>query len=146
MIYQRIVLPKYGDWVVHAYYAVSTYYVDDIMLKLWEANIDADNAKEAWDNLSKSDVDTGLCYSNYKKRETVLVIAKTSSAAEMLNSLTHECAHCCVHISTAFGIDYRSEEFCYMIGELCREMYPRVKNLLCDCCRKEYSDYERNKR
>jgi hypothetical protein len=135
MIRQKIVLPKYDNWTIYAYYAVSTYFVEEIMEQLWEANIDAQNAKDAWDNLSSGEVDTGLCYSNYAKRITVLVVAKTSSAAEFFNSLTHESAHCCIHIATTFGINYRSEEFAYMVGELCREMYPRVKNLLCECCR-----------
>ena len=142
MIYQRIVLPKHEGWVVHAYYAVTTYHVDDIMQTLWMADIDATSAKNAWLNLSKSEVNTGLCYSNYHNKETVLVIAKASSAAEMLNSLAHECGHCCIHIATALGIDYRSEEFCYLLGELCREMYPKVKNLLCDDCRKHHETYE----
>lgn len=135
MIRQKIVLPKYDNWTIYAYYAVSTYFVEEIMEQLWEANIDAQNAIRAFDNLNSGQLDTGLCYSNPSMRKSVIVVALTSSADEFLNSLTHEATHACVHVSSAMGVNHRSEEFAYMVGELCREMYPRVKNLLCECCR-----------
>jgi hypothetical protein len=141
MIRQRIVLPRYGGWKIQAYYAVSTYYIDEIMEQLWDIGIDAKNAKDAWENLSDEKLNTGLCYSNYSKRKTVIVVALTSSAAEALNSITHEIAHCCVHISSAFNIDYRSEEFAYLVGDVSMAAYPAVKDLLCDCCRNK-KDYE----
>ena len=142
MIRQKIVLPKYDDWQIDAYFAVSTYYVDDIMEQLHDVGIDSRNAKSAWENLSDESLNTGLCYSNYKKRKTVLVVALTSSPSEFLNSLIHEITHCAVHISGVFGIDHRSEEFAYLAGELSREMYPMVKHLLCECCRHKEVDYE----
>lgn len=137
MIRQRITLPKYGGWVIDCYYATTQYAVDEIMEQLWQLEVDAANARRAYDNLTSGEVDTGLCYSNFRKRSTVLVVALASSAAEFLNSLTHEAAHACVHIASAMGVDHRSEDFAYMVGELCREMYPYVKKQLCDCCREK---------
>lgn len=137
MIRQRITLPKYGGWVIDCYYATTQYAVDEIMEQLWQLEVDAANARRAFDNLTSGEVDTGLCYSNFRKRSTVLVVALASSAAEFLNSLTHEAAHACVHIASAMGVDHRSEDFAYMVGELCREMYPYVKEQLCDCCREK---------
>lgn len=137
MIRQRISLPKYGGWVIDCYYATTQYAVDEIMEELWQLEVDAANARRAFDNLSSGELDTGLCYSNFGKRRTLLVVAKTSSAAEFLNSLTHEVAHACVHIASAVGVNHRSEDFAYMVGELCREIHPYVQELLCDCCRKK---------
>lgn len=142
MIYQRIILPKYDDWTIDAFYAVSHYEVDDIMECLWEIGIDSANAKEAWDNLSESNVDTGLCYSNYRQHRTVLVVALASSPAELFNSITHEATHACVHIASALGVDFKSETLAYMVGELCRSIYPRIKHLLCECCRNKTQDYD----
>lgn len=136
MIRQHIVLHKYDDWEIFAYYATTRYAVDEIMEQLWDIGVDAHNARQAFENLSSGDIDTGLCYSNFAMRKSVLVVARTSSPAEFLNSLTHESAHACVHIATALGINHKSEDFAYLIGELCREMYPDVKHLLCECCRK----------
>lgn len=141
MIVQEIKLNKY-NWVVHAYYSISTYYVEDIMEHLWEIGIDGNSAQKAYENMMRNELDTGLCYSNYIQRQTIIVIAPTSSASEFLNSMTHEAGHACVHIATANYIDLKSERFTYMLGDLCMAMYPKVKHLLCDCCRKHYEEHE----
>lgn len=137
MITQKIVLPHYGNWEIYAYFAMTTYYTDEIMEHLWSIGVDVANARKAYRNLSSGELDTGLCYSNYKRKKTVLVVAKTSSAAEFLNSLTHEVTHACTHIAEEMGVNHKSEDFAYMVGETCREMFPYVKELMCDCCRKK---------
>ena len=136
MIRQKIILKDYDDWEIYAYYAVTTYYVDEIMEMLWNVGVDPENAETAYKNMSASKLDTGLCYSNHKQKKTVVVIAITSSADEFLNSLVHELTHACMHISSYFGLDVYGERYAYMIGSLCREIYPNVKTLLCDHCRK----------
>lgn len=144
MIRQKIVLPDYYNWEIYAYYATTRYAVDEIMERLWEIGIDATNARQAFENLTSDKLDTGLCYSNYSSRKSVLVVALTSSPDEFLNSLTHESTHACVHIATALGVNHKSEDFAYMVGDLCQEMYHSIKHLLCDCCRtKKYLSYER---
>lgn len=143
MITQEIYIPKYR-WTIHAYYAVTTYYVDEIMEHLWRIGIDGQTARKAYENLNKNDLDSGLCYSNYANRETIIVVAKTSSAEEFLNSMVHEASHACVHIASASYVDLKSEEYAYMVGYLCMEMYPKVKGLICDCCRnkQKHKHYE----
>lgn len=136
MIRQKIYLPKY-DWTVYCYYAVSTYYVDEIMERLWEIGVDASNAKQAYENLSAGDLDTGLCYSNYKLRKSVMVVSKASSPAELLNSLCHELHHLTSHIGRAFNLSSTGEPSAYLSGEISREIYPRICHLLCNCHSKE---------
>lgn len=138
MIRQKLTLSKYAGWEIYAYYAVSTYYTDEIMEHLWYLGVNSSNAKRAYKNLSSDNLDTGLCYSNPSQRKSIIVVAKTSSASEFLNSLTHEVTHACVHIATELGVNMQSEDFAYMVGEMCRDMYDDVKHLLCDCCRNEY--------
>lgn len=142
MIRQTITLRKYGDWTIHAYYATTKYAVDEIMEKLWEVGVDATNARQAFDNLSSGDLNTGLCYSNYSSRKSVLVVALASSPTEFMNSLTHEAVHACVHIASALGVNHKSEDFAYMVGDLCGEMYPYVSHKLCKCCSKKKEYYE----
>lgn len=142
MIRQKITLPKYDNWEIYAYYATTRYAVDEIMEKLWEAGIDAYNARQAFESLTRGELNSGLCYSNYSSRKSVLVVALASSADEFLNSITHEATHACVHIATALGVNHKSEDFCYLVGDLCQEMYPKVKHLLCDCCRSKMDMYE----
>ena len=130
MIRQKIILNKYHDWEIYAYYAVTTYYIDEILEHLWNIGIDGSNALNAYNNLSNNSLNSGLCYSNYAKKKTVIVVAKSSSAKEFLNSMTHEASHACTHVATALHIDLRSEDYAYMVGDLCMEMYDKVKHLL----------------
>lgn len=136
MIRQRIYLDKY-DWVIHCYYAITHYSTDEIMRRLYDVNADSISMRRAYRNLSKGDLDTGMCYSNPRLRESVLVVALTSTPAELFNSLTHESSHAATHISSAVGIDLESEEYCYLVGGIALQMYPKIKHLLCECCRKD---------
>lgn len=136
MIYQEVIIPKY-DWRVQCFFAVDGYYLDDIMEKLWEIGCDGSTAKKAYDNINANELNTGLCYSNARMRETVIVTAITSSAAEFAHSWVHELSHCAVHIAQASNIDIRGEEFCYLVGNLAKTLHPFVSDLLCNCCRTE---------
>lgn len=135
MIRQKITLPDYDNWTIYAYYATTRYAVDEIMERLWEIGMDANNARQAFENLSMGNLNTGLCYSNYSMRKSVLVIALTSSPAEFINSWHHELEHLESHIGKVFNLDPTGEDIAYLSGELAMEMYPRIKHLLCDCCR-----------
>lgn len=135
MIRQKITLPDYDNWTIYAYYATTRYAVDEIMERLWEIGMDANNARQAFENLSMGNLNTGLCYSNYSMRKSVLVIALTSSPAEFINSWHHELEHLESHIGKVFNLDPTGEDIAYLSGELAMEMYPRIKHLICDCCR-----------
>lgn len=135
MIRQKITLPDYDNWTIYAYYATTRYAVDEIMERLWEIGMDANNARQAFENLSRGNLNTGLCYSNYSMRKSVLVIALTSSPAEFINSWHHELEHLESHIGKVFNLDPTGEDIAYLSGELAMEMYPRIKHLICDCCR-----------
>ena len=135
MIRQKITLPDYDNWTIYAYYATTRYAVDEIMERLWEIGMDANNARQAFENLSMGNLNTGLCYSNYSMRKSVLVIALTSSPAEFINSWHHELEHLESHIGKVFNLDPTGEDIAYLSGELAMGMYPRIKHLICDCCR-----------
>lgn len=95
----------------------------------------------AYKNLTSCSLDTGLCFSNGGMRESVLVIAKTSSAAEFFNSFEHEFQHLKGHIAATVGLDPSGESMAYMSGELARDIFPVIKHLLCDCCRHKNKPY-----
>jgi predicted SprT family Zn-dependent metalloprotease len=62
--------------------------------------------------------DTGLTYSSPEYRSSVAVVYKATSFKEFVNTLSHEVAHICAHITKAFVIKLTEEEFCYMLGDL----------------------------
>lgn len=150
MIRQEIYIREY-DWIVHALYAVTDYYVEEIMDYLWTLGCDAHKAKQAYENMTSGQLNNGLCYSNYVKKESVLVIAKTTSAEEFTNSMFHELTHLQSHIAQVFYLKPTSEDVAYLTGGIIMQMYPKVKHLICNCCRKNNKhskqyDYEEENR
>jgi hypothetical protein len=104
---------------------------------LWELGCDAEKAKKAYENLTSGELNNGICYSNYAKKESVFVVAKTTSAAQFANSLHHELTHLQSHIGYVYFLTPQGEEVAYLSGDIIMQMYPKIKHLLCDCCRKE---------
>lgn len=134
MIVQRFRLDKIG-WGVTVYYAVTGYYVYEIVSQLRRIGCDGDTLKKAYRQLYHCELDTGLTYSNPALRESVVVISMTSSAEEFNNSLQHEQRHLERQIANALDIDPDSEGAAYLAGDIAKAMFGHAKHLMCDCCR-----------
>lgn len=132
MIRQEIYLSEY-DWLVHCYFAVDAYYVDEIVEKLQEIGCDGEYLRRARANMESGRLNHGLTFSSVG--ESVLVVGITSSASQFLNSFSHELHHLVCHISEARGIDVNSEEAAYLCGDISQETFPHVIPLLCEHCR-----------
>jgi hypothetical protein len=132
MIRRDLYIKKY-DWQVHIFYRVTCYYTEEIIGLLKSIDCPKDKAREAYNNLVSCKLDTGVTYSNYKLRKSVMVISKTSSPEEFLNSLKHECRHLEDHIATAFKMPIGGEEVAYLAGYLGRMLYEDVQLFICDC-------------
>lgn len=140
MIRVIIDLPKYR-WRVSAYFAVSCYWTGEILQELYRLGAKKEVLQSAYRNMTSCALDTGLCYSSGQRRESLVVIAKTSTAAEFFNSYIHEMQHLVGHICAELGLDPSGEEVAYMSGELARDFYPHIRHLLCECCRKKNKPY-----
>lgn len=136
MITQDFYLPKYG-WHVRTYYAVTTYWRGRILRDLYHIGCRGEQLDRARRNLTDGFRNTGLTYTNFEARETVMVISLTSSPAEFLNSWEHEKKHLARHIEQACGIDPYSEEAAYLEGSIAQKMFPVAKRFICEHCRKE---------
>lgn len=144
MIKQTIYIEKFG-WLVHAYFHKTGYDVDEIMTRLWDLGCDGETAKRAYNNLQSDSLNLGLCYSNYRHKESIFVIGRTSSPAEFLNSLNHELVHLQSHICDVYHLDPKGEEIAYAMGDFSMEIYPKIKHLLSDCRNNDYN-YEKEKK
>ena len=136
MIRVDVHIPKW-DYEVSCFFAVTEYWVADIMEELFYLQIDAENARRAYDNLNSGDLDTGLWFANPRQRKAIIVVAKASSAAEFINSVSHENHHLASYVAKQFDLDPTGEEVAYFAGELMKEQFPYIKHLMCDCCRKK---------
>lgn len=134
MIYHQFIIWQH-DWLVKAYINTDVSDAREILDELWSLGADMDTMRKAYKNLYGGLLNTGLTYTSGWCRETVLVISKTTSALEFINSLTHELDHAKNHICKCRGIDLNTEEASYFIGGLARDLFPHVKHLLCESCR-----------
>ena len=140
MIRQKIHIEGW-NWTIYAYYSVGHYYTEEIMERLVQIGCTDKHLQRAYRNLSSGHVDTGLTYSNPRKRKTVMVVGYASSGEEFLNSLLHEMRHVEEHILSASGVEPYGEPVAYLTGELGREMYRSISHLLCDCCRQHDKEH-----
>lgn len=136
MIRATLYIPEH-DWIVHCYFAVDCYYTYEILDMMRRVGADSKTLERAHKNLISGELDSGLCYSNSKERETVWVTSLTSSPDEFMNSLVHEIRHLQQHIAKEFGMDEDSEDVCYLCGYIAQRMYAYCHSLLCGHCREK---------
>ena len=130
MIIQDVYLEDW-DWHVTVYYAVDTYYIEDILSEIKALGADTHNIISTEELISKW-YDVGLTYSNLKSKRSVLLIGISTCPAEFQNTFDHEKGHLAMHIAERYNIDLYGEEFQYLTGEIGRAMYPVAKTFLCN--------------
>lgn len=125
---QEFTIPKY-KWKVSVYYYTDSYDVETIISKMKEMGAKRIYLEDARENMEQDKLNTGICYSSPSK-QSIVVIAKTSSSNEFMNSLAHEQKHLCSHIEQFYHIDSNSEEAAYLAGDVAEEMFPVAKKYM----------------
>lgn len=136
MITKVIYIPEHR-WTFRVYIAVTCYWSEEIIGHLWRLGAPQKVLISAANNLACGNIDNGLTYASPKERETLMVVARTTTAAEMFNSVIHEIDHACMFTFPLLGITHGTEEAAYFKGGLGREIFPMVQPYLCDCCRRK---------
>ena len=130
------------DWLVKAYIDTTSEDADVILDELRSIGAEMDVMRKAYKNLRSGEMNTGLTYASPWNRVTIVVVSRATSAKEYFNSIVHEIAHAGVYTCDALGIDLKSEQAAYFQGGLARDMFPCVKEFLCECCRHKISHSE----
>lgn len=81
---------------------------------------------EAYHHLTLGSAERGLTYSNVAERKSVVAVG-ASDAADVVNTIGHELLHVVAHICEKDGIDMLSEEPCYILGQLCEDLFKNLK-------------------
>lgn len=136
MIRQDFYIEPY-DWRVTVFYGVTSDWCTEITRMLSHIGCSGENLRRAYRSLVVSRLDTGLTYSNYPLRRTIMVISRTSSPEQFQDSWDHEKGHLVKHIAEAFVLDPFGEKVEYLAGYIGRAMFPVAKRFLCEHCRKE---------
>ena len=134
MIRQEFYLDDW-DWYVMVFYAVDTYYMDEILDEL--ENLGCIYADEIEEDLTQNPYNNGLTYSNVSKRVSLIVIGLTETPDEFQNTYDHEKGHLAMHIAEEDHIDVFGEEFQYLVGEIGKKTFPEARKFMCEHCRKE---------
>lgn len=137
MIRQRIYHEDTG-WRCHVYYIVTKPDAEEIIERLSEIGCNGDTLERAYRNLTSGKCDTGITYTNHARKESVVVIAKTSTALEFLLSLEHEFGHLACHIAQYYGLNLGGEDVRYICDALIEKTWIISRKLLCDCCRHKH--------
>lgn len=134
MIRQDVYLERW-DWYVMVYYAVDTYYMDEILEEL--EMIGCTYADEIEEDLTQHPYNNGLTYSNMRRRVSLIVIGLTETPDEFQNTYDHEKGHLAMHIAEEDRMDVFGEEFQYLTGEIGKQTFPVAKRFMCEHCRKD---------
>lgn len=103
---------------------------DEIMRALERVGCPAERLEKAERMLRGRSCDTGLTYSNKKRRFSCITISQTRNFSELINTFVHELDHVAKHITLAMSIDPFSERASYLIGELARDIFVELTSKL----------------
>lgn len=130
MMSGSVTLRRYGGWKVVYYVAADRTDADEIMRALERVGCPAERLEKAERMLRGRSCDTGLTYSNKKKRFSCITISQTRNFSELINTFVHELDHVAKHITLAMSIDPFSERASYLIGELARDIFVELTSKL----------------
>ena len=116
------------NWKVTILYECTCDDIDDIIETLKEIKCPRTYIKEALINLETCNLNIGLTYSNIKLKSSVIVINKTSSFDQLINTIAHEYYHLICHIQKALEIE-DEEKLAYLNGDLNMRSYNIIKKL-----------------
>jgi hypothetical protein len=116
------------NWNVVILYECSCNDIDYIIETLKDINCPSKYIKEALNNLETCSLNIGLTYSNIKLKSSVIIINKTSSFAQLINTIAHEYYHLICHISKTLRIK-DEEELAYLNGDLNMRSYKFIEKL-----------------
>lgn len=116
------------DWKITILYETTCNDIDSIIETLKDIYCPNKYIKEALNNLETCNLNIGLTYSNLNLKSSVIVISKTSSFAQLINTISHEYFHLICHISKVLEIE-DEEELANLNGNLNMRSYKIVEKL-----------------
>lgn len=80
---------------------------------------------------------TGFTYSNPRMRRSVMVIGKTTSSREFMNTFVHEVRHLADDIATEDRIPLVGEDVAYLSGSIASSLFDIVGMFTCPKCQRK---------
>lgn len=140
MITQVVYLKDY-DWLLKVFYEVDREDSDVILNELDQIDCDPKAFYALADQLENGNLNTGFTYTDSSMHVTFIIISKTTCAAEFQNTFDHEKGHAAIHIAKYYDLDFESEKFQYLQGEIGKRLFTVARRFLCDHCRVNFINY-----
>lgn len=131
MIHFKIHINKL-DWSIECFITTDDSKLEEIKCKLENIGCSKHTIRRAGQILSEQ-CDSGFAYSNLKERKSIMVINKSTSIEEFVNTYNHEKNHIEMHICEALGFDPYGEVAADLSGCLAQRLFSTMLN-----CMKEY--------
>lgn len=129
MIHYEVYFDKYR-WSVEVFIILSRPDIAEIMTAVKRAGGSKKVIESAYANLQE-DFNSGFTYSSSKYRKSIMVVNRSSSMEEFINTYNHEKNHVEMHICEELGIDPYSEEAAYLSGNMAQQLFlPAVCSFL----------------
>ena len=116
------------DWKITILYETTCDDIDFIIKTLRDIKCPIKYINKALDNLKECKLNSGLTYSNLRLKSSVIIINKTSSFSELINTIAHEYFHLICHISNILEIE-DEEELANLNGNLNMRSYNIIEDL-----------------
>lgn len=136
MIIQEIYLPEYR-WKAKVYYAVNSYYADEILKELLQYNPTVKEYNKVMDAMYNYEYNTGFTFTDYNSKQSLVIIGLTTSPSEFQNTFDHEKGHLAMHIAQYYNIDPYGEKYQYLTGDIGKKLFRVARKFLCNHCRQE---------
>lgn len=130
MIIRDLELHNY-KWSVKIYYAVTSYYIKEIINSLKEINAPEEIIKRVYHNLKEDSINTGFTYSNLNLRKAIIIIGISSSPAQFLNSFEHELRHLVDDIAINENLKMAEEDVAYLTGDINEKLIEDIQYFIC---------------
>lgn len=125
------VLHTHG-WTLALYFAIRDPDPERVRQTLLAAGARAGITKRATEIMESAEPNCGFTYTNPETQTAVTYIGPTTSAAQFLNTWSHELRH----ISDAVTTTDRGEPPAYLTGDICERLSDIICRFSCEKCRK----------
>ena len=106
------------DWDIIIYFDYDCICRKEVLDELGEFGISKKRFDRAKNELSKCLFNTGMTYSSFIDKSSIVVIGRASSSKEFAKTYIHEIGHCATHIIQYLGISPYGEDIRYIEQEI----------------------------
>lgn len=133
MIYRDLTI---GRWHVFFIFAPDGYDDNAVLDIMYDLDAPDNILVKAAKKMRKDKPNEGFTYTNEEMREAVVVIGRTTSGREFVNTLVHEVQHLAVAIAKSLHLGLEGEGPAYIIGDSAEALADVVCSLGCPGCNK----------